>query len=379
VTTTHEPRSTTDDAPPGDPPRPLMSICVPAYNRPEALGELLESIATQSEDDYEILIHEDASPERISIRATVADFTSTHPSVPTRYIENPVNLGYDGNLRALVHAARGLYCVFMGNDDLVAPGALTILAAALRSYPETRVVLRTYATFDTQGHQIVHRYFAGTRYFPPGSDSLVTFFRRSIVISGMSVHRDSAAALETDRFDGSLLYQLYVVGMLMATGPGLSLPQPLALYRLGGSPDFGVSRAESAYTPGLITPESSLAFVSGLLQIARYVASETRLPVFRPILFDVGDYSYPLFRYHAAAPLKQYLRYAWGLMKLGLWHSPFAWAYAIALGVLGPTRSDRAIEWVRSKRESTPRLGRFSSGRPIPEGSITKSDTASGP
>ncbi len=144
-------------------------------------------------------------------------------------MENDTNLGYDANLRALVDSARGSYCLFMGNDDLLAPDSLTVLAAALRARPETQVVLRTYATFDTDGRQVVHRYFADTRYFPPGAASVVTFFRRSVVISGLCVHRDNSAAVATNRFDGTLLYQLYLSGMLLSRGPGLSLPDVLAL------------------------------------------------------------------------------------------------------------------------------------------------------
>lgn len=355
-------------------PRPLISVCIPAYNRPEPLRELLESIASQGASDYEIVIREDLSPERLSIRAVVEDFRRSHPRVTTRYVENEANLGYDGNLRALVDSARGLYCMFMGNDDLVAPDGLEVLTAALRAYPETQVVLRTYATFDTGGQQIVHRYFAENRYFPPGAESIATFFRRSIVISGLCVHRDKSAALRTDRFDGTLLYQLYLTGMLMAGGPGLSVPEVLALYRLGGSPDFGISPVEQSYVPGKITPDSSLAFVRGMLEIAAHIDRQTNLRVYTLILRDVGNYSYPLFREHAAGPRREYVRYVGALLKLGLWRSPLTWAFLLLLGALGPARSDRLIERLRARLRATPRLGRFSAGRVIPETSRSGND-----
>src|SRR5664280_3388915 len=98
-------------------------------------------------------------------------------------------------------------------------------------YPEIQVLLRSYATVGSDGRQVAHRYFPDARHFPPGPESIVTFFRRSIVISGLTVHRDNSASLRTNRFDGTLLYQLYLVGMLMAHGPGLFLPDALALVR----------------------------------------------------------------------------------------------------------------------------------------------------
>ena len=44
--------------------RNSFSICIPAYNRPEELRELLASIATEGPGDWEILVSEDHSPKR---------------------------------------------------------------------------------------------------------------------------------------------------------------------------------------------------------------------------------------------------------------------------------------------------------------------------
>jgi glycosyltransferase involved in cell wall biosynthesis len=41
-----------------------LSVCIPAYNRPAELRQLLESIAAQDYPHYEVVICEDASPER---------------------------------------------------------------------------------------------------------------------------------------------------------------------------------------------------------------------------------------------------------------------------------------------------------------------------
>ena len=51
----------------------LFSICIPAYNRPEKLMELLKSIDTEYLR-IEIIICEDNSPKQLSIRKIVKDF-----------------------------------------------------------------------------------------------------------------------------------------------------------------------------------------------------------------------------------------------------------------------------------------------------------------
>jgi len=102
--------------------RPLLTVCIPAYNRATLLGPLLDSILAQNFDDYEVLICEDGSPERGAIANVAQRFQQLHLG-RIRYEENATNLGYDGNIRRLVERARGRYCVFMGNDDLLYAGA----------------------------------------------------------------------------------------------------------------------------------------------------------------------------------------------------------------------------------------------------------------
>ena len=44
--------------------QPFFSILIPAYNRPEELKVLIDSIVNQSFNDYEILVSDDCSPKK---------------------------------------------------------------------------------------------------------------------------------------------------------------------------------------------------------------------------------------------------------------------------------------------------------------------------
>src|SRR5215469_10590276 len=94
--------------------RPLFSVCIPAYNRARHLPALLESIYAQNCRDFEVIICEDVSSERLQIAAITRECAERYPGT-LRYFENEINLGYDGNIRKLVEKASGEYCVFMGN------------------------------------------------------------------------------------------------------------------------------------------------------------------------------------------------------------------------------------------------------------------------
>lgn len=346
--------------------RPLLTVCIPAYNRAGLLKPLLDSILIQNFNDFEVLICEDGSPERSAIAGVVQEFQELHHG-RIRYEENTSNLGYDGNIRRLVERANGQYCVFMGNDDLMCAGALEAIAAALQRQPDCGVIVRSYATFDVNPEKFnqVYRYFPDEKVLPPGAQAIFTAYRRSVVIPGMVINRDAAQAVAADQFDGTLLYQLYLVGMILARHSVIFVPQIIALRRDGTPPDFGNSASEQGkFVPHNQTPASSIHFMQGMLSIAKYVEEATQLNVYKSILSDIGNYSYPILSIQGKRPLGVFMKYGIALARLGLWRYPLFHLYFITLLLLGPDRSDIIIKMIKKRLGHTPRFGAASMGKP---------------
>lgn len=344
---------------------PLISVCIPAYNRAALLPALLDSIVSQAGADYEIVICEDASPERDQICRVAEHYATAYPS-RVSYHENAVNLGYDGNLRRLIELARGEYVLFMGNDDLLAEGALAAVAAAVRAHPNVGVVLRSYDSFVDDPRRPVQtfRYFDSECFFPGGAQTIVTFFRRCVFISGMVVRRESAHKHATNRFDGTLLYQQHLVGQILASENGVYLPQILSHHRLGGTPDFGNSAAEQGrFVPREQTPESSVHFMRGMLQIAADLERTLGLPLFMPILCDIGNYAYPILSIQAGGSRRALLRYARDLATLGLWRIPLFHVYVLGLLILGRRICDALIASIKKRLGRAPVIGKVYSGQ----------------
>ena len=342
-----------------------ISVCIPAYNRPELLPPLLESILLQNYMDFEIVVCEDNSPKRREISEIVAAFCKKHPGI-IFYHENETNLGYDGNIRNLIEKASGHYCLFMGNDDLMYPDALTTVASAVDSHDAVGVVLRTYASFDETPDAInqVFRYFKNVTFFPAGSDTISTFYRRSVVISGMVVHRQEALKYSTQRFDGTLLYQLYLVANILTKMNGVFVPHILALYRNGGTPDFGNSEKEKGrFTPKVQTPESSLRFMQGMLEIAKWTEETRNIKIYKPILTDIGNYCYPILSIQSKQPVAVFVKYAYRLAAMGFWKNALFYLYFVSLFFLGSGLVDRIIQYIKRRIGHTPVIGNIYRGR----------------
>lgn len=338
-----------------------FSICIPAFNRPQELSDLLKSIASEPPGDWEIVVSEDSSPKGKEIAEVVQRFAQAHELLAVRYLTTPTNLGYDGNMRFLIDHANGQYCVFMGDDDLWCAGALQQLTKVVLANPEVGVILRAWQTVSKDTGEVldVHRYFPSDRAFKPGPASVAAFFRRSVFISGLTIRTEAARALTTSDFDGTLLYQLYLVGNILMTMPGYYLSQMIAIRRAGGDHYFGSSVSErERFAPQQLTPDHSLNFVRGLFEIAASVESAHGPLAGRLIRSDIARYSYPLLAIQARMSSRtSFQRYASALSQLGLGKYFSFRIYRAALSLAGFRACDTLIDACKRMFGSTPVMG----------------------
>jgi len=343
---------------------PFLTVCIPAYNRAAVLPELLDSVLEQRFDGFDVLICEDASPERPQIRAIAEHYANRYPG-QLHYLENEKNLGFDANLRRLIERAQGRYCLFMGNDDLMCPDALKVVAGAISRYEKIGVFLRSFAAFDGTPNNVVQtfRYFDREIFFPAGAKSISTLFRRSVVIPGVTLNREAAAQFSTDRFDGTLLYQVYLVANILVEWNGVFSPEIVTLYRFGGVPDFGNSPAEQGrFVPRTRTVESSVHFMRGMLEIARDVETTRHVEVYQSIFKDIANYSYGVLKFQAEKPFSQFFGYYCDLIKLGFGRYLLFHVYFLAILLFGTSRLEQLFAWIKRRIGHTPVFGTVYTG-----------------
>lgn len=338
---------------------PLLSICVPSYNRPEQLGRLLATVDCRAAR-VEIVICEDAAPRREEVRKVVEEFRAKSP-YQVIYEENASNLGYDGNLRRLIEIASGVFVLFMGDDDWFPADVLDKYLDFLEQNPDVGYVLRSYLMEHPGGICEPHRYLGGRRRFDPGVKTCAWLYKRSVVICGVTFKRESARKYATNRFDGTLLYQLYLVLEIGLREPSVYCDLPVAIaassYR-GDRPQFGAAPAERGrFEVGVVSPENSINFTKGFFEISQAFDQEHGLRCTELIREDLSRYSYPFLSIQRKRGFWRFLAYAVRLAREteldATWHYPI---YTLALLVLGERVCDRMILLMRRCVGHTPNL-----------------------
>jgi len=111
---------------------PLLSICIPTYNRARLLDICLDSMLDQvraCQEDIEVLISNNASTD--NTREVVEMFLNIYPEL--RYTENDFNRGMDFNIAQCFELARAEYVWIFSDDDLLLPRAIERIVPLLKT------------------------------------------------------------------------------------------------------------------------------------------------------------------------------------------------------------------------------------------------------
>ncbi|MET8903017.1 bifunctional glycosyltransferase family 2 protein/CDP-glycerol:glycerophosphate glycerophosphotransferase [Streptomyces sp. NPDC004538] len=128
---------------------PRFSVIVPAYQVQAYLHACLESVLSQSYQDFEVIVVDDRSPDACG--AIADEFADRDPRVRAVHLAQNQGLGPARN--AGIERAVGDYLVFLDGDDTLAPGALRALADRVKETGDPDVLVydyaRTYWTGET--------------------------------------------------------------------------------------------------------------------------------------------------------------------------------------------------------------------------------------
>lgn len=134
--------------------RPRVVALMPAWKAAAFIEPVLEALAAQTYPNLEILISDDASPDHTA--ALCEQFAARHSNC--HVIRQPKNLGWIGNVNALLQVADGDMYFFAFHDDVLAPEYVAKLVEALESNPDAIMAFSDLQLTLQDGTQERHAY-----------------------------------------------------------------------------------------------------------------------------------------------------------------------------------------------------------------------------
>lgn len=120
--------------------RPRVSIGLPVYNGEPYLAQSIEALLSQSYEDFELIISDNASTDGTA--DLCLGYKKSDPRI--HYIRQPRNIGLAPNHNFVVQQARGEFFKFAAADDLYGRNLLECCVSALDEHPQV-VLAQSYA------------------------------------------------------------------------------------------------------------------------------------------------------------------------------------------------------------------------------------------
>lgn len=212
---------------------PTVSVCIPTYRGATHIGAAIESVLAQSYPDFELIVIDDNSPD------DTAAIVQGYRDPRIRFLQNPGNLGPQGNWNRCLNEACGKYFKLLPQDDLLAPDCLAKQVAILEQDDAHRIALVYCARtiVDAQDRPLMVRGYSKGRTGIINAQNLIRHcLRRGTNLIGEpgSVLFRRQLANSVGLFDASIPYVLdldYWFRLLLK-GDSYYLPEALASFRV---------------------------------------------------------------------------------------------------------------------------------------------------
>ena len=136
---------------------PLVSFCVPTYNRCRYLASLLESLVVQLADfpfSFELVISDNASTD-----ATAETIAAYADRLPIRALRHATNVGGYGNWQFVLAQAAGRYVIYVADDDSILGPQVYNAVVKMEADPELAVVYAPWVLFDLVAQKSLGQFF----------------------------------------------------------------------------------------------------------------------------------------------------------------------------------------------------------------------------
>jgi len=154
---------------------PLVSICVPTYNRPEYLRRAVESCLAQTYPHFEVIITDNSTNE------DSARMAAKWSDARVRYFSNQGNIGPFRSTNRAISLAQGQYIKLLMDDDLLKARCLELMVKAMEENPTAGIAMAPMELIDAEDRRIFPKFYVFRkmhyRYRYQAGDGLIDRWR----------------------------------------------------------------------------------------------------------------------------------------------------------------------------------------------------------
>lgn len=223
--------------------RPFFSVIVPVYNVESYLKECLDSVLSQTFQNFEIIVVDDRSTD--SSGAIARQYALDYPE-KVRVIEHPVNKGLGGARNTGIEAAQGEYLQFLDSDDYLKPNTLEDIYKIISEHEKIDVVGFDFEWVNEDGSFLMHESCSRRNLRPEDRNCFV--LRHTVSACNKVFFRDVFIENEI-RFPEKRYYEDYwtIPKIMMVARDGVFCDEAFYCYRQRGTSimhDVNVAKAE---------------------------------------------------------------------------------------------------------------------------------------
>ncbi len=326
----------------------VLSIGITSYKRIKELERCILSVDTKYVDDLEVIVSEDCSPLSKEIGMKVQSLSKI-VGFKLLFIPNEHNLGYDGNLGAIIRKSHGEYVFFISDDDTIYEGFLDMLIPFLKNPGNDYGVL--YSPFVYTSTKKKDRNYGKDMELTKGLKNCKEHVYDSILFSGLIFKKECVNNLDASRFLNMNYFQVYMFLKTIYHHGGYYFAQP-SIWCVGdGENAYGLSES-SGGNELLVNRKSvisNLEFNKTLIWVIKYFDEEENTDV-----INAFEKQYSLHSYSGLSMARrmgiQYFKEYWNKMNsLDIKLYPITKVYYYALLVFGSRFSDALTAFARKR------------------------------
>ncbi|MHB0913507.1 MAG: glycosyltransferase family 2 protein [Armatimonadota bacterium] len=144
------------------PVKPVLSVCIPTYNRAKLLRSALFSVMPQVAElngKVELIVCDNCSDDMTQEVVQAAPYSEL-----IRYTRNSENIGAARNFALCVEKATGEYVWLVGDDDIIREDGLARLMSVLENHPEVDYVYVNTTILPASEYEAFDRVVCGNDF-----------------------------------------------------------------------------------------------------------------------------------------------------------------------------------------------------------------------